>query len=191
MDYKSVSMPIIKKEFKDMSPTEAENYFNWYVSEIKQRIALLQNYILHEGINIELNYTPESLISLWGWYEDKIAIVEKTEEELEQEILKYPSWMHEEISKTKISYDTLKYSWDVALYFAEVMIKNSQGKIKWGYFIKPKKRVSVNEPVLLGFKGDIDLNPRLIVMTCTRRSSRNREVKRLYDIYNTWLEYIN
>ena len=50
--------------------------------------------------------------------------------------------------------------------------------------------MSVNEPTLLGFKSDMDLNPRLIVLNCTRRSGKERLNTRLFDMYNTWMSYI-
>ena len=61
---------------------------------------------------------------------------------------------------------------------------------KWGYFTKPKNRFSVNEPVLLGFKDNDDLNPRLIVENCTRKSAKEKMDDRLLKIYNTWMKYI-
>lgn len=86
--------------------------------------------------------------------------------------------------------ETLKYGMDIAIYFAEIIIKNSDGRIQWGYFTRPPKRMSVNQPTLLGFKAGMDLNPRLIVINCTRRSSKERNNNRLLDMYNTWMNYI-
>ena len=79
---------------------------------------------------------------MWTWYEKKIQIVEKSTEELESQMSRYPDWMHNEIAQTKISLETLKYGMDVAIYFAEVAIRNSNGQIQWGYFTSPKKDVS-------------------------------------------------
>lgn len=50
--------------------------------------------------------------------------------------------------------------------------------------------MSVNEPVLLRFKEQVDLNPRLNVANCTRRSSRALQKTRLYEMYQTWTSYI-
>lgn len=109
---------------------------------------------------------------------------------MRQEFEERPEWMHKEIPKTKISIETWKFGMDIAIYFAEVIIKNSSGKVDWGYFTKPKNRNSVNQPVLLGFRADMDLNPRLIVTNCTRRSSRELQSTRLYEMYKTWMGYI-
>lgn len=182
--------PFQHGEFENLKKREADKYFEWYISQVEYRIGVLKNYIHNEDENIIFDYSPESLISLWSWYEKKIKIVEKTKEELEEEFRRYPAWMHDEIEHTKISLETLKYGMDIAIYFAEVIIKNCNGKIRWGYFTKPRKRMSVNEPTLLGFKYDMDLNPRLIVINCTRRSSMERKESRLFDMYHTWMTYI-
>lgn len=191
MEYEVVVSPFKYNDFEKLSKIETEQYFQWYINHISDRLHILEKYIRKEGEKFELDYTPKSLIPLWSWYEKKIEMVEKTSEEIENELNKYPDWMHSEIMRTKVSVNTLKYSWDIALYFAEVMIRNGREKVYWGYFTKPQKRMSVNEPTLLGFINDMDLNPRLIVMTCTRRSCRARDDNRLFDMYNIWYKKIN
>ena len=150
----------------------------------------LKKLLEEDGIVDILDYSAISLIPLWEWYENKIKIVPKDADEYQREISEYPEWMESEILTTKVSYETLKYSLDVSMYFAEVVIRNSDGKIKWGYFTSPKKRMSVNEPTLLGFKANMDLNPRLIILNCTRRSGREKLNTRLYDAFITWMDYI-
>lgn len=182
--------PIKQIEFKALSKKEAQEYFEWYINQIDCRIHILTDYVLSEGVDIDFDYSPESLIPLWEWYEKKIIIIKKTREELAYDYRKYPEWIHNDILKTKISPETLKFGMDIAIYFAEVMVKNNDGKIRWGYFTKPKSRVSVNEPTLLGYKNGMDLNPRLITTNCTRHSSEELNKMRLYDTYYIWLKYI-
>lgn len=182
--------PFKQTEFKTLKKKEVQEYFEWYVNQLDYRIHILTDYVFSEGTDIDFNYSPQSLIPLWGWYEKKIVIVDKTEEELAYDYKKYPEWIHDDIPKTKISPETMKYGMDIAIYFAEVMVRNSNGKIQWGYFTKPKSRVSVNEPVLLGYKNGMDLNPRLITTNCTLHSSREFNEMRLYETYYIWLRYI-
>lgn len=79
---------------------------------------------------------------------------------------------------------------DIAIYFAEVMIRNNVPKVYWGYYMKPKNKVSVNMPVLLGFKGRMSLAPRAIVVISTKYSIEESNYNKLYEIYKTWLKYI-
>ena len=54
------------KDFDKMKKKEAEEYFNWYVSELENRMRILKAYI-QKDLNeetINLDYTPESLIPL-------------------------------------------------------------------------------------------------------------------------------
>lgn len=190
MEYELMLPPFEHNEFVNMKKKEAQQYFEWYVSQIEHRINVLEKFIELDGLENVLDYSIESLIPLWEWYEKKIQIVLKDDEEYRNDISKHPVWMQSEISKTKVSLETLKYGLDISMYFAELIIKNSNGKIKWGYFTSPKKRMSVNEPTLLGFKSNMDLNPRLIILNCTRRSSKEKLSTRLQDMYYTWMSYI-
>lgn len=176
--------------FREYNKKQAEEFFQQYIKQITEHIETLKKHLKSDGVKVELDYSPESLIPLWEWYENKITLENKTEEEYQEEIAAYPEWMKDEISKTKISSKTLQYGMSIAVYFAEVFVKVTQGKIYWGYFTKPKNRMSVNQPVLLGFKAGDDLDPRLIVLNCTRRSSRERHKTRLYETYKVWTKYI-
>ena len=190
MEYDMMTCPFEYDSFKNLRKKEAEKYFNWYVNQIEYRITALKEAVLQDRRKIALNYSLESLIPLWDWYETKIRLVNKSEDELKKEFAKYPKWLHSEILRTKISPETLSYGMDIAVYFAEVVIRESCGRIRWGYFTTPRNRMSVNEPVLLGFKGNMDMNPRLVIVNCTRRSSREANRDRLIDLYHTWMAYV-
>lgn len=190
MEYEMMIPPFEHKDFKSMNNKETKKYFDWFVSQVEYRIEYLKQYIDKEGVELDLDFSIDSLIPLWKWYEDKIEVVKKDKEEYIQQMAMYPEWMQPYISQEKISNDTLKIGLDISMYFAEVIIRNNPEKIRWGFFTKSKKRMSVNQPTLLGFLGDDDLNPRLIILNCTRRSSKEKNATRLYDMYNTWSKYI-
>ena len=189
MEY--IMMEIPSGMFSDgkISKKEVGKYFEYYISCSNERIDYLSSYVKKMGINIEFDYSPESLIKLWKWYETQIEMVDKTEGELAYQINQYPNWMKDFVTKEKISDNTLKIALDISFYFAEVMIRNNNG-IKWGYFTSPRSRMSVNQPTLLGFLNGIDLNPRLIVLNCTRKSSRNKDENLLFNMYKVWIGYI-
>ena len=188
MEYEIMIPPFKHDGFEHLNRKQAEEYFQWYMSQIDYRIKILSDAV--SSSSVLLDFTVDSLIDLWEWYEDKIIVEKKTEEELKEEVGKYPSWMEKEISTTKISLDTWKIGMDVAIYFAEVFRKAAGETIYWGYFTKPKKRASVNQPVLLGFKKEMDLDARRVVVNCTRHSSEERKKTRLYDMVNVWMKYI-
>ncbi|MCR4651430.1 MAG: hypothetical protein K5662_06710 [Lachnospiraceae bacterium] len=189
MEYIMMEIPSGMFTNEKITKKEVRQRFEYYVSQSNSRIDYLHSYIKDTGTNIELDYSPESLIDLWRWYEDQIEVVKKTEEEWNDEISQYPNWMKDWIPREDLSMKTMKISLDVSFYFAEVMIRNNN-KIEWGYFTSPKNRIGVNMPVLLGFVNGVDLDPRRIVDVCTRKSTRGKDECRLFNIYNTWLEYI-
>ncbi len=182
------------KDFEEMKKKEAGEYFNWYVNEIYNRINYLDEYIKKDtNSNVSfLDYTPESLMSLWDWFQTKITFVEKTQEEIECEAEEFPKELQYIAYENtqKISIQTLGITTDVANYFAEVIRKNNPS-VYWGYFTKPKNQMSVNEPVLLGFGRKGVLNPRLITHNCVWKSLDSKNERMLYDLYYVWLEYID
>ncbi len=189
-NYKMMIPPFRISDFSKLTPGEAKKHFEWFTGEVPKRIEYLKELLSNDGIEDILDYTPESLIPLWDWYEGKIKIEKISKEKYEKELSETPEWVHPYIKDEDLSIDTLKYCMDVSIYFAEVMIRNNANKIIWGFFTKPKNHVSVNRPTLLGFKGRMNLDPYLILTNTSRKSSREKCKTRLYDIYNVWLQYI-
>ena len=189
MQYEMMIPPFESVEFRDMNKKQAQEYFDWYIGQADYRVNLLLNAVKEDGIDADFDYSVESLIPLWEWYEDKISYRKLSEAEFQARTSNHPEWMKAHEPDTDLSWETLMYCMEVALYFAEVIIRHNDS-IYWGFFTKPKNRGDVNQPVLLGFKHDMDLNPRLIVENCTRRSGREKKPNRLYDMYYTWMKYV-
>ena len=190
MEYEYMISPVKNYDFFEFTKEEAKIYFNWYMEEKGHRIEMLEEYVHNAGVDIDFDYSPESLIPLWRWYETIIVSEKKTEEEIEAEKRKMPEWLHSQISDEKISMNTLKFGMDIAIYFAEVMIRNSEGKLHWGYVTKPKNYINVNRPVVSGFKADLDLDPSRTVYILTLSSEEEKNEKRLYNSYYIWQEDI-
>ena len=129
------------------------------------------------------------LFIMWNWFEPQLCMVEKTKEEYQLELSQFPKWIHNSIPKEQFSVKTLALITDISFYFAETFIKCNP-KIKWGYFTKPKNEVSVNMPVLLGFKKNMKLDPRRIVHVCAQKSYEKHDKNRLIDAYKIWVSYI-
>ena len=190
MEYEYMISPVKNYDFFEFTKEEAKIYFNWYMEEKGHRIEMLEKYVHNAGVDIDFDYSPESLIPLWRWYETIIVSEKKTEEEIEAEKRKMPEWLHSQISDEKISMNTLKFGMDIAIYFAEVMIRNSEGKLHWGYVTKPKNYINVNRPVVSGFKAGQELDPSRTVYILTLSSEEDKNEKRLYNSYYVWQEDI-
>ena len=190
-EYKLMVAPFNHDGFRSLSKKQAEEYFRWYVGQSTIRIDQLYKYIQSTGgTAFSCEYTPDSLIALWSWFETQIYMVEKSAEEYQAELKRFPEWMHDSISKKVFSVRTLAIITDISFYFAETFIKHNP-TVRWGYFTKPKNEVSVNMPVLLGFKSNMKLDPRRIIWVCASESYEQHDKNRLLNIYQTWLKYID
>lgn len=186
IDEKLKASPYSNIPFGEMNAEQAKEHFEWYKTQIPLRIEWLKKLAASDGLMDVFDFTPESLIPIWEWYEKKIAYRQLSEEEMQAEQSTHPEWMWDSIPDKDLSIDTLYYCVLLAAYFAEVVIRNTKGKVYWGYFTKPKNRVGLNEPTLLGFKFNKDLNPRTIVRVCTKKSGKEHKSSRLKDAYDTW-----
>ena len=189
-DYKLMIFPFEFDSFRNLTKPQAKKFFEWYVEQSGPRIEQLCRYMRSiNGAAFSRDYMPQSLIDLWEWFEPQIAMVEKTAEEYQAELEKFPTWMHDSITRETMSTTTLALVTDISFYFAETFIRNNP-TVSWGYFTKPKNEVSVNMPVLMGFRAKMKLDPRQIVHVCALKSARTRDRNRLFDIYHVWQDYI-
>ena len=176
-------------KFDKLTKAQAKAYFQWYMDQIDVQLEELERIL--SGTGITLDFSVESLIPVWEWLEKQIRMVPRKEEDIQAEIAHRPAWMESYVGREEFSLPTLKYAMKVSIYFAEVVVRNMGGKIYWGYYDKPKNRMYVNEPVLLGFRNDVELNPRGIIKTCMRRYLKEGEKKdRLLKLYYVWLECV-
>lgn len=191
MLYNEMILPFETVPFEEMQKKHAEQYFQWHMNTLEERICRLQEYIKETGATFILDRSPDSLILLWEWFEPRIGLSKKTDEELEEEIngcserLRY----HVLENPNKLSSETVTLAWDIAAYFGEVIIK-SNSQIYWGYLSKPKKLDGVNRPRLLGFAGDMSVYTYGRVEVCIWKSIKTSDRMRLYDMYKICVDMI-
>lgn len=154
----NILIPPINKSFSDFKESEAESYFRWFIDQIKPRIEYLKNY---SGVN--LDYSVESLVNIWGWFLKK-ARIEKTPRakirELKRQLKNKPKEIADEILNEQSSQFSLETEYiirDIAMYFGEVYVKNN-ASIAWGYHTDSKADSFANMPILVGFE-DRDFTP--------------------------------
>ncbi|WP_019909787.1 hypothetical protein [Paenibacillus sp. HW567] len=179
--------------FEMMTKKEAKHYFDWFISQIPIRIKTLTAHYVDTmgGEQKELNLSQESLIRLWTWFTQRIEMVPKTEEELEEEIGRVPHWLKEEVSSNTLKFSEITSSLiiDVGIYFGSVFINEIQ-TLEWGIVHKPKKYVYVNQPIVIGFK-NAGLNPVTVVNNCSLiELEQDPDGNRLFDLFNVWRDYL-
>ena len=171
--------------FFELTPKQAKEYFLWYTSEIPNRIALLWEYMKQERPETEpFDYSPESLLPLWEWYEQKIEQVPMTAEEIERRVRVFPKYLESEIRKNtkKFTDETLSLALDISIYLGEVVVKNYP-HLRWNYRTRPKREISVYRPVIDGLKYKDTLEPSRSLFVLTLKSTKEKNPTRLYDLY--------
>ena len=157
-----------------------------------KRLDQLEGYINKTNtVKVILDKSPESLIPLWEWFEYHNEWEEKAEDELRAELIGRPEWMQRHIIAETKTFTTLTLAiiMDISIYFSETLIQNNP-TIYWGFKSSPKKLDGVNRPILLGFKGDINVFPFTLVKVCARKSTRSKNKNQLYNLYNTWCKNV-
>lgn len=171
--------------FFELTPKQAKEYFLWYTSEIPNRIALLLEYMKQERPETEpFDYSPESLLPLWEWYEQKIEQVPMTAEEIERRVKVFPKYLESEIRKNtkKFTDETLSLALDISIYLGEVIVKNHP-HLRWNYRTRPKREISVYRPVIDGLNHKVTLEPSRSLFVLTLESTKEKNQTRLYDLY--------
>ena len=171
--------------FFELTPKQAKEYFLWYTSEIPNRIALLWEYMKQERPETEpFDYSPESLLPLWEWYEQKIEQVPMTAEEIERRVRVFPKYLESEIRKNtkKFTDETLSLALDISIYLGEVVVKNYP-HLRWNYRTRPKREISTYRPVIDGLNNKMKLEPSRSLFVLTIESTKEKNPTRLYDLY--------
>lgn len=211
MNYEFMGSPFEFDKFEDLSKKEAREYFEWYVNQIDSRMEILKTAVLEDDPDALFDYSPQSLIYVWQWYEKRIAFVPKSEEDISCQTDSMQAWLvsqhmragrkYEDIDQekvrakartmvrdTEISKETLGYSKDIAIYFSEVMRRNHEDVLRWSFIANSKKHISFNKPVLIGFKGNVSLDSLLILEAITQNSNNAKNDNALFEAYNNWLD---
>lgn len=188
--YQKIICPFLDKPIKKMNKREAKKYLEWFIETKDEEVKYLEKYIQKENPKINLDRTVESLISVWEWFEPKIEKENRSLEDIEKETENIPQWMGEYIAKQDFTILTKKIAYDISIYFGEVLIYNNS-KIYWGVETKPKNLVGVNWPRIIGFcRGTDSMWPYNLICVCMRKSLREKNSKRLYELYKIWAEDI-
>jgi len=199
--------------FEDLSKKEARAYFEWYVNQIDSRMEILKTAVLEDDPDALFDYSPQSLIYVWKWYEKRIAFAPKSEEDISCQTDSMQAWLvsqhmragrkYEDIDQekvrtearnmvrdTEISKETLGYSKDIAIYFSEVMRRNHEDVLRWSFIANSKKHISFNKPVLIGFKAKIPMDSQMIIDAKTIKAKDSLNDHSLLETYNKWLSFL-
>jgi len=171
--------------FFELTPKQAKEYFKWYMGEIPCRLTLLWNRIRQDCAALEpFDYSPESLLPIWEWYETKIKQIPMTKAEIESRVRFFPKYLESEIRKNtkKFTDETLSFALDISIYLGEVIIKNYPN-LRWNYRTRPKREISVYRPVIDGLPYKMTMETSRSLFVLMIESTKERDKSRLYNLY--------
>lgn len=128
----------LNKSIYDLSPEEAQQYFNWYMEKLPERVAYVSQVCARE-LHIpakQLDCSPESLVLLWRWLRRRART----------ELSPCPG----DPKRMVLTAQTELLLLDVGMYLGETLQRNVLG-LKWSYYTEPKKDFFCNHPLLEGF----------------------------------------
>ena len=142
-----ICIPPLKKPFSRLTHQETEEYFQWHLSHLSERISYLSSVVsnslaIHQS---ELDLSPGSLLPLWSWFL-AVAELEPTPMarlmELDQQYHTHLEQIRAYLldqSQDQFSLETEFILRDVGMYLGQVFTKNEPG-IYWSYYEKPQKK---------------------------------------------------
>lgn len=97
MNYLMMVPPFEMKPFEEMNKEEAKQHFNWFISEIPNRINYLKSFYEYTGggKQEQLDFSVESLRLLWSWFLPFIKTEKLTEEKIKKKTDQLPKWVIE------------------------------------------------------------------------------------------------
>lgn len=153
-----ILVPTILKPFEDFTEQETQEYFDWYISKIPERIQILAAYS-----GVILDYSPESLVDIWTWFIKNVEI-EKTPkvriEELKKQLQGQPKDYMDSVLKEneqQLSLESMYILRDIAMYIGEVDVRNNNA-LYWGFHTDVHLDSFANRPIIMGYE-DRDYTP--------------------------------
>ena len=113
MNYELSIPPFENKDYDDMTPKEARQYFKWFVNNIPNRLNMFEAKLIEEGVIKKLEFTEDMIITIWQWYESKIDTKILSEEEYKQKIEGQPDFVIPFISNWGFTEETSLYCLDI------------------------------------------------------------------------------
>lgn len=184
MSYAAIQPPFTL-QFREMPKKELKAYFDWFLSQIAQRIAGLEREVRTTAslANWNADKSPESLSALGGWFVRHVQTRQRTPEEIRE--ITAVSSIPISIPNQELTNRTFSLAMDVGMYLAETL-RAQHPKLEWRQFLEDKKFVDYGQPVLVGF-GAVPLNPVRIVITLAYGIADQKQGgERLRELYDYW-----
>lgn len=196
MTYPLIKTPsFANKSFFDFTKQEAKEYLQWFLSIQDERLSVLKSYARKDYPDWEINFTKESLIDLYIWFEKQLAYRPMTEEEkneIENQISKTPLFIGViPIPQSTFTDEVVSACFDSAIYIGQTLISNVPG-VKWLQELKSTNYIYYAQPLLAKINSKVPVNPRASIEGIARRIlDKDVEEITFEMLYDKWFEKFN
>lgn len=182
--------PPVSLDFTNMKKKEREDYYNWYLEIMPERLNSLINVIKSTKKYKDWNpdYSPNSLKLLGQWFNENVKIRKQTKIETEEIYNNAPDWFKAvDVDDWELTNMTFSIAFDIGMYLANVFLKNHSSLIWKHHNTGRKDHEDYGQPVISGFNKKMQFNPTRISVTAAYGFADNtredNELKRIYDIW--------
>lgn len=172
-------------EFWNASPIEAQDYFDWYVSTVQDRLSELIALYRSTGGLGELDFSFASLQRLASWLKENVEFRCRDDAEIEAARPTIPSWLADSLRVPILTNYWYNQSANVGTYLGELFIKQYPF-LSWKLSAAPRKNANFGQPVLQ-LKSGMELPPIMIAHTFMAGIQRTPDpANRLVSICALW-----
>lgn len=163
--------PLIKipdfanKDIYTFSKEEAKEYYKWFTTIKSERLQILETEVQKMYPEWKLDYTRNSLITLYEWLGKKVMyrnMNDEEKEEIKKQISKTPLLVSViVIPDTTFTDETVSICFDIGVYFGDSLIFNVPGT-KWIQKINSTNYIDYAQPLIATKFSKVPFNPRRI-----------------------------
>lgn len=182
----TIIQPPFTLQFREMTKADLKAYFDWFLNQIPTRLPILESFI-RETPGFEswsADFTVESLKALGEWYAVQVETRPRNHGELAEieQKLSFPI----PVPGQELTNKTFSLAFDVGMYLSEIFRRNFPS-LRWDLILKNKKLAEYGQPVLVGFRGGVPLNPIWIMIVLAYAiADKTKSGARLLELYNYW-----
>jgi hypothetical protein len=178
--------PPEKLDFQGWTRGEARSYFEWFMNQIPERLSELRKLGKRLNQDCRLDGSRESLFCLGKILVGHAETRPSTPKELAEDANDLPPHLKPfvEIEEWQLTEDTISLCVDVGIYFAEVL-RQEHPSLEWKLWTR--KTVGHHRPALVGFQGNVPLDPIRIAINIALGKARGQHGEtRLRELFDVW-----
>jgi hypothetical protein len=183
-DYQVIQLPL-RPAFRELSVRDIRRYFNWFLSEIPNRISILERTVVcvFPDAMWTADFTRESLVTLGAFFETCVEQRPRSDEEISAIVRqsKYPI----EIPTYELTDATFSLAMDIGMYLGEMFRRSSTAQLDWGVELKGKRSANYGRPAII--REGLVINPVwLMIVLAYGIAGHGTSGGRLIEIFDFW-----